>query len=144
MTETGIVIKLNKNFAVVRVERKSMCNSCKMCAIGPKAPHIDIKLKNEVFAKLNDKVEISIADGIVMKSSLIVYVVPLFFAFIGLLVGLLLTSEIMQLVLFLGFLTFGFLCVFLINIYIKNRPKYQQRIVRVLAEEKTECTGEKL
>ncbi|MCL1900919.1 MAG: SoxR reducing system RseC family protein [Firmicutes bacterium] len=144
MTEIGTVIKLNKNSAVVRIERKSMCNSCKMCGIASDAPHIDIRLKNDVSAKANDKVEISIADGIVIKSSLIVYLIPLFFAFIGLLIGLFFADEIIQLILFFGFLVLGFCCVILLNFFIKKNPKYQQKIVKVLTKDEAEGTGDKV
>ena len=143
MTETGTVIKLNKNSAVVRVERKSACDSCRICAIRPGAPYIDINLKNDISAKLNDKVEIFLTDSIVIRSSLIVYLVPLFFSFIGLLIGLFFTNEIVQLILFFCFLVLGFFCIFLINIFIRKNPKYVQRIVKILKDE-TENTGEKL
>lgn len=145
MTETGTVIKLNKNTATVRVERKTACESCRICSIRPNASHIDINLKNDVSAKVNDRVEIFLTDSIVIKSSLIVYLVPLFFAFIGLLIGLFFKDAIIQLVLFFGFLVAGFFCIFLINIFVKKNPKYRQKIVKVLTKEETDIdTGEKL
>ena len=44
MTEQGKVIKIEKNEAVVRVQRKSACASCGMCAMKPKDSHIDCLL----------------------------------------------------------------------------------------------------
>jgi len=135
MTETGTVIKLKKDLAVVRIERKSACDSCKMCAIRPNSPHIDVNVKNEVSAKVNDIVEIYLTDGAVIKSSLIVYVIPLVFALIGLIIGLMFKNQVAQLLMFVGFLVLGFVCVYLIDRAIRRKEKYKQKILKILNKE---------
>ena len=51
MTEQGKVIKIEKNEAVVRVQRKSACASCGMCAMKPKDSHIDVRVENALDRK---------------------------------------------------------------------------------------------
>ena len=136
MVETGKVIKLKGDRAVIRVDRKSACDNCRMCAIKPKSPHIDIILKNEVNAKIEDWVEIEIDDHVVVKSSLVVYTIPLITAFFGLLIGFLAFKEAAyQLIMFTGFLLVGFVVVFFIDKLIKNNKKYKQRITRIVTKE---------
>lgn len=72
MTEQGKVIKIEKNEAVVRVQRKSACASCGMCAMKPKDSHIDVRVENALEAKEGDLVQIKLESGSVAKISLLV------------------------------------------------------------------------
>lgn len=134
LIETGKVIKLKGNKAVIRVDRKSACDKCRMCALKPKSPHIDIALNNEINAKIDDTVEIEMADHVVIRSSLFVYIIPLITAFIGLLIGLVFDNVVYQLLLFTGFLIMGFVVLIFIEKLVRNNKKYQQKIVRVVKE----------
>ena len=88
MTEQGKVIKIEKNEAVVRVQRKSACASCGMCAMKPKDSHIDVRVENALDAKEGDLVQIKLESGSVAKISLLVYILPLAFAVAGMLTGI--------------------------------------------------------
>ena len=88
MTEQGKVIKIEKNEAVVRVQRKSACASCGMCAMKPKDSHIDVRVENALEAKEGDLVQIKLESGSVAKISLLVYILPLAFAVAGMLTGI--------------------------------------------------------
>ena len=135
MKETGKIIKLKGDKAVIRIDRKSACDKCRMCAIKPRSPHIDIALKNEAGAKTGDIVEVEMADHIVIKSSLFVYIIPLITAFVGLLIGLVFDKAVYQLIMFAGFLLIGFVIVFFVDKLVKNNKKYQQRITRIVLSE---------
>ncbi|MFR7765900.1 MAG: SoxR reducing system RseC family protein [Lachnospiraceae bacterium] len=88
MTEQGKVIKIEKNEAVVRVQRKSACASCGMCAMKPKDSHIDVRVENALDAKEGDLVQIKLESGSVAKISLLVYILPLALAVAGMLTGI--------------------------------------------------------
>lgn len=121
MTEQGKVIKIEKNEAVVRVQRKSACASCGMCAMKPKDSHIDVRVENALDAKEGDLVQIKLESGSVAKISLLVYILPLALAVAGMLTGIFCRlPDWANLVLFAGLLAVGFIIVFLLD---KNREK---------------------
>lgn len=134
MIETGKVIKLKGEKAVIRVDRKSGCEMCHMCAIKPKSPHIDITLKNGLNAKKGDTVEVEMADRVVIKSSFLVYTIPLITGFIGLLIGTVFSNMLYQLIMFAGFLILGFTILIFIDKLVKNNKKFVQKITRIVLE----------
>lgn len=116
MTEQGKVIKIEKNEAVVRVQRKSACASCGMCAMKPKDSHIDVRVENALEAKEGDLVQIKLESGSVAKISLLVYILPLALAVAGMLTGIFCRlPDWANLVLFAGLLAVGFIIVFLLD-----------------------------
>ena len=122
MTEQGKVIKIEKNEAVVRVQRKSACASCGMCAMKPKDSHIDVRVENALDAKEGDLVQIKLESGSVAKISLLVYILPLALAVAGMLTGIFCRlPDWANLVLFAGLLAVGFYYRF--SFGQKNREK---------------------
>jgi Positive regulator of sigma E activity len=104
MQEIGTVIKLKDKYAVVRIERKSACNDCGMCAFGTDKPHIDITVLNTIKAKENDKVILEMQSGNIAKISIIAYFVPLLFGGAAFIISSLLNAEewVMLIALFVG------------------------------------------
>ena len=119
MTEQGKVIKIEKNEAVVRVQRKSACASCGMCAMKPKDSHIDVRVENALEAKEGDLVQIKLESGSVAKISLLVYILPLAFAVAGMLTGI-------------------FIIVFLLDKKIAKSKKLQPVLLAVIPDGETE------
>ena len=130
MTEQGKVIKIEKNEAVVRVQRKSACASCGMCAMKPKDSHIDVRVENALDAKEGDLVQIKLESGSVAKISLLVYILPLALAVAGMLTGIFCRlPDWANLVLFAGLLAVGFIIVFLLDKKIAKSKKHKPRFV---------------
>ena len=135
MTEQGKVIKIEKNEAVVRVQRKSACASCGMCAMKPKDSHIDVRVENALDAKEGDLVQIKLESGSVAKISLLVYILPLALAVAGIFCRL---PDWANLVLFAGLLAVGFIIVFLLDKKIAKSKKLQPVLLAVLPDGETE------
>ena len=139
MTEQGKVIKIEKNEAVVRVQRKSACASCAMCAMKPKDSHIDVRVENALDAKEGDLVQIKLESGSVAKISLLVYILPLALAVAGMLTGIFCRlPDWANLVLFAGLLAVGFIIVFLLDKKIAKSKKLQPVLLAVLPDGETE------
>ena len=136
MTEQGKVIKIEKNEAVVRVQRKA---SCGMCAMKPKDSHIDVRVENALDAKEGDLVQIKLESGSVAKISLLVYILPLALAVAGMLTGIFCRlPDWANLVLFAGLLAVGFIIVFLLDKKIAKSKKLQPVLLAVLPYGETE------
>lgn len=128
MQETGKIIKIKKDVATVRVNRKSACASCGMCAIKPADLYVDIQLENTLNAKVSDIVLLDIESGSIAKMSMLVYLVPLFLAILMLVFSYILQlSEWMTFFAFFAGLAVGIcILIFLDKSYYqkaKNRPK---------------------
>ena len=139
MTEQGKVIKIEKNEAVVRVQRKSACASCGMCAMKPKDSHIAVRVENALDAKEGALVQIKLESGSVAKISLLVYILPLALAVAGMLTGIFCRlPDWANLVLFAGLLAVGFIIVFLLDKKIAISKKLQPVLLAVLPDGETE------
>lgn len=149
MTEQGKVIKRENNEAIVRVERKSACASCGMCAMKPKDSHVDVRVENVLNADEGAFVLIRVESGSVAKISLLVYILPLAFAVAGMLIGIFCRlPDWAILLLFAGFLAVGFVGVFLIDKRVARKNKMQPVMVSLIANCETgyasaETVGEK-
>ena len=87
--EEGIVIKIVPEGAVVRVRKADACHGCPsatLCHFG-KSGEREVLAKNPIGAKEGQKVEIAVKDGLLLKASFIVYILPLFGLLIGALLG---------------------------------------------------------
>ena len=103
MREVGRVVKQKDNLVTVRFPRKSTCEHCNMCAIKPNDSHVDMTLENTLNCNIDDRVEVNISRGTVLKMSLLVYFFPMVVGIIGLLVAYLLgSSEIIQMIACVG------------------------------------------
>lgn len=87
--EEGIVIKIVPEGAVVRVKKKDACHGCPsatLCHMG-KSGEREVLAKNPVGAHEGQMVEIEIRDGLLLRASFIIYILPLFGLLIGALLG---------------------------------------------------------
>lgn len=123
MTETGKVIKVEKDFVTVRFQRKTECENCKMCIFSQDMTYLDIKMKNTVNAQIDDIVKVSTKGKTVLISSLIVYIVPLLFTLLGLFLGYIILGENLAIVFAMVFLALGFLSIAIIDKLLKRKNK---------------------
>lgn len=77
MVESGEVVKTEKNYAVVRIDRKNECSKCGMCGMKAGMNSIDCKAKNEMNASVGDTVLISTEKNASLLSSLLIFLLPL-------------------------------------------------------------------
>ena len=89
LEETGQVIAVDGEFAMVSVVRESSCGSCSAKAgcgvqvlskvVGQKARAATFQVINSVNAKVGEQVVIAISDSTLIKGSVMVYIMPIVF-----------------------------------------------------------------
>lgn len=95
VTEEGIIEKTSYSKAVIRVQRSSACAHCKSrgaCQTNEGNATL-IEVPNDLQAKVNDHVEISVPEGSLLKLSLLVYFVPILALIAGALGGSVLAQS---------------------------------------------------
>ena len=136
MREVGRVIKQKDKLVTVRFPRKSTCEHCNMCAIKPNDSHVDMTLENTLNCKVDDRVEVNISRGTVLKMSMLVYFFPMLIGIIGLIVAYALgASEIIQMVACVGGITIAFLVLAVIDRFYAVSKKGKPYLVRILDED---------
>lgn len=136
MEEKGEVIGSSNDEITVRFERKTECAKCKMCSFNKDASFFDIKLKNTVNAKTGDTVLVSMSGSVVLISSFIVYLIPLFCTAAGLILGNALFGENIAVVFSVVFLVAGFFLVAFCDKYLKKKNKVKlPQVIRLIKKE---------
>ena len=139
MTESAQVVACEGEKCVVRINRRSACEKCRMCAFPDKAPHLDLTLDNPVGASEGDWVEVDMSGNRVLLSSVVVYLIPLFLAGIGLWLGTLFFKKIIfQLLCCLTGVAIGYIIVVIIDRKIKNRKDFVPVITKIILTESDE------
>lgn len=140
MREEGEVVGIEKETALVRFNRKEACGKCGMCMFKRDTMHVDMKVQNTLHAETGDRVEVTLADSVVIVSALIVYVLPLLFAAAGLAIGLLAKNELLQLLLCLSFLVIGYIIVIICDRKLRLTRKVVPVMTKIVTEEQRDVT----
>ena len=95
MIETqAVVVKIEDSFAYVQAERKSSCSGCSESScgtsaladfFGQKAPLY--RARNEIGAKVGDRVVVGMNESALFKGTLLLYLLPLLLLFAGAVAG---------------------------------------------------------
>lgn len=98
MTEQGVVVGCDKNFATIRVDKKDECSKCGLCVFGKNVNYVDLNAKNDLGAVVGDKVIFEKKEGGRLLASIMVFLIPLLLIIGSTLVGILvIKSEIWSL-----------------------------------------------
>ena len=111
MKEYGTVVKLNGEFAKVRIGRNSACASCGKCGMTEKQKFVDFYTKNTLDVKVGDQVELEIHDTNTSKLAFIGYILPLIPALVLMFIALAFLNELWATLLFFVGLVGGFVLV---------------------------------
>ena len=88
MTQTGIVTKLlDKGMAEVAVERVTACGHCSGCGECVYGKQIYVTAENKIFAKPGERVVLESETRVIMKVTLLIYMLPVAALFLGYAVG---------------------------------------------------------
>ncbi len=93
MKESAIVKKIDKNMAIVTVDKKLECSKCGMCAFPKNANKIDMRAKNPLNAKVGDEVVIEKTGDGKLTGALLAFLVPLVLIGISSLIALLIIKN---------------------------------------------------
>lgn len=96
MKETGKVIDLKGEVALIELARSQACKSCGICHVGTDAKKMLTEAVNLAHADIGEDVYIELEPKNILVASFVVYVLPLFFLIIGYLVGMSFTSFIVR------------------------------------------------
>ncbi len=141
--ETGKIVEITAADTIVLVSRNSACVGCaskNACHAFGTNSEARIIVSNEIGAKIDDVVEIGVAEGGLVAASFIVYILPVAALFVGAGLGTWIArrngidiggiSALMGL-LFLGA---GFAAIRLMDPYLKKKHTLRPRIIRVVEE----------
>ena len=82
MQETGTIISTDGKTAVIQINRGDKCGSCTVCR-PLDGSTMRLEAINAIGASVGDVVNVSIEPKHVVKSSMIIFVLPLFMMFVG-------------------------------------------------------------
>lgn len=145
MEEEGRVVKVDDGFAVVQIEKGSSCSGCGSKASchamgGANGKIMETRAVNNINAQVGDRVLIAIDSVVMLKSSFLIYIVPLVFMIAGGIMGDSYAREKMpdsdpDLIAGAVGITCLVLSFFLIKLWSRNLEKkaaYQPNISRIL------------
>lgn len=138
MREEGVVVDASGTLARVAVETGEHCSHCNLCAVGEDGQRL-IEAENTVNASVKDRVSIEVTPGQIVKTSLIVYVVPLLALIGGVIAGNLLSpilgadENLLGIVLGFAALAVGLLLVKVYDGHVARNVPPPARIVNILS-----------
>lgn len=137
MDRTGIVVDQMGEFSKVKLLRHTACGNCGACQLGDDQKDIMLVARNSAKANVGDMVEVSMATGGVLSAAFIMYVIPLFGLFLGLMLGQVLFAGNDGLIALMGVLLMA-VAFFIIKLndkkFLKNE-KYTAQIQNILQSE---------
>lgn len=92
LEEIGRVVKIEGSQALVEMNRHSACAHCGVCALG-RHDKMEILVSNNLGAKINEQVKVTVSGPVILKSAFVVYIIPLFGLILGYLLGWSLSGE---------------------------------------------------
>jgi sigma-E factor negative regulatory protein RseC len=140
ISEQGLVERIKKNSALIKVVKSSVCNHCTSkdsCSVPEK--NMVIEVKNSLNAKVGDLVEVSVPEGTFITLSLMVYIFPVAAlmagAFLGNYISTLLDTDPSLTAIITGaiFLFFSFIILKLIDRKKDTRDKYTPHMTRIVS-----------
>lgn len=88
MKQNGVVTKLlDKGYAEVTVERGTACGHCSGCGECVYGKRIVVRAENTIFAQPGERIILESETGVITRTALMVYMIPVALLFIGYGVG---------------------------------------------------------
>ncbi|RZB34300.1 MAG: sigma-E factor negative regulatory protein RseC [Desulfobacteraceae bacterium Eth-SRB1] len=141
-TAEGIVTKVDFSTAWVKCTRSAACESCKakdFCdTVGGSDDDVEVEAINAVGAKNNDRVTISFKTSSLLKVSFLVYMVPVLFLILGVVIGDEIArifnydQSIFSIIAGFSFLFASFLFVKAKGSKMSEKDEYKPKIIKIL------------
>ena len=128
MIEWGTVVKLKGDKAVVRFNRKSACDNCRMCAVTKDGMKVEVVVKNTLNLSVGDSVAVEMGERFVLTAAVIVYIIPLLLVGLGIYLGLFI-SDLMSAIFAVAGLVLGFIIAIIIDKQLKKKKGFSPRMV---------------
>jgi sigma-E factor negative regulatory protein RseC len=142
-TQEGVVTKVDSSTAWVKCTKSAACESCKAKGFcdtmgGGSDDDVEVEAINVVGAKVDDRVTISFETSSLLKVSFLVYMVPVLFLILGVVIG----DKIAPIFNYdrsIFSMLVGFLFLFAAFVFVKAKGKelskkdaYKPKIIRIL------------
>lgn len=135
MIEQGKVVKVEKDYAYVSVDKKDECSKCGMCLFPKNASKIEIRAKNDVDAKLNDLVTVEKVSNSLF-SAILVFAVPiLLIALSAVITYLFIKQEMYMVVMALGSIAVWYSVLAIIDKKLGKLKKFTAKILKINSHE---------
>ena len=139
MREIGVVEKLEKGKAKVKVDKKDECSKCGMCLFSAGAKSTTFTCENKLGAKTGDTVVIDLTEKGKLPGILLVFLVPLILIGISAVISLVvIKKEMWMLILSLISIAVWFFILSFIDKKFKNRTGFIPVIVEIKNKENNE------
>ena len=146
--ETGTVVEiLEQSKAIVLCEKSSLCEHCATsaaCSIGDDDRHRLVTVHNTVHALVGDRVKIAASTDTFLKSSFVIYIVPLIALVLGAILGKFIGESLVTSIdpnmlsaIFGVFFLVGSFLIIRVGSTALNKDFYMPQILEVLREEKS-------
>lgn len=133
MKEFGIVTAVDKNRATVKVDKKDECSKCGMCLFPKGANAVEFNAKNDLDAKVGDKVLIETEKDGKLIGAILAFLVPLILIGISAIIGyLVIKSEIWILILSLVLIIAWYVVLSLIDKKIGKTVSFSPKIIKII------------
>lgn len=142
MEEQGVIVDIKAGRALVKTARGTACEGCvakELCHIvGPE--EMVIEADNPINASIGERVMIRVGPGVLLRASLILYLIPLLGFILGIVLGQELAKylapswnpDLMSAIFGVGFLILSFLGIRFYGQWVERRKGYRPVVVRVV------------
>ena len=135
MKEIGVITKIQKNKAIVSVNKKDECSKCGMCLFPKGASSIEFEAENTCFAEVGDTVEIERQKEPKLIGASLVFLVPLLLIGLALLLNyLVIFNELITLGIALISIAIWYVALAFIDKRLKNKAGFLVKIVKIVAK----------
>lgn len=136
MKEVGVVEKLDKNKAVVKVDKKDECSKCGLCLFSEGAKSTTFTCDNKLGAVVGDNVVLETEGKGKLLGAVLAFLVPLILIAISVLISLLVIKlELYALLLSLASVSIWYIILAVIDKKLKNKTGYIPVIVEIIKKE---------
>lgn len=133
MEEVGKVIKIEGEYATVKVDKRSECKKCGMCVFPKNADSIELRATNGIGAKEGDDVNVITSERGKWLGILLVFGVPLLLIAVVFLIAFLNSwSEVMMPLIGIGAIIIWFILLGVIDKKLKKLNSFSSEITSVV------------
>jgi sigma-E factor negative regulatory protein RseC len=133
--EQGIVTKIiSGNLVEVAFQRTEACEKCKLCHDLERGM-VGVEAVNDIGARRDDVVEIDIPSGEMVKGSIVVFLIPIFFLVVGYLIGSALSggNDVVGVISGVVFLGLSFLAIRWYDKNVQEKEALHSRLLKVIS-----------
>ncbi len=139
--ECGTVVEQRADRVLVEASPNDACGACaakESCFFGDKSKMRNLWMKNGIGASKGDRVEFSIAEGVVVRISMLFYAVPVIFLIGGILLGMRgngifrVDSELGSAIFGSAGLLLSVLIIKLVSDRVQKRKSFQPLLLRII------------